>query len=132
MQSIYDHIQYYKIGKNQKEAIIAKLKALLSNEKEIRLAWLFGSVTRRDSIRDLDIAIHAEPEMTFQDFLDLNAQIELELGIPVDMVQVGNMPQKLKENIFASGILIKGTKHLQQQLQSASRFKTTFSSVKRS
>jgi predicted nucleotidyltransferase len=117
MQSTYDHIQYYKIGKKQKEAIILKLKALLANEKEIRLAWLFGSVIRRDSIRDLDIAIHVEPEMSFQDFLNLNAHIELELRIPVDMVQIENTPQKLKENILASGILIKGNQRLQQQFQ---------------
>ena len=117
MQSTYDHIQYYKIGKKQKEAIITKLKAHLSNQKEVTLAWLFGSITRRDSVRDLDLAFHAEPEMNFKDFLELNAQIELELGMPVDMVEIANAPQKLKEKIFASGILIKGTKRLQQQLQ---------------
>ena len=120
MQSTYDHIQYYKLGKKQKEAIIVKLKALLANEKEIKLAWLFGSVTRSDSIRDLDIAIHVEPEMNFQDFLNLNAQVELELRIPVDMVQIGNTPQKLKENILASGILIKGNQRLQREFQKAS------------
>lgn len=120
MQSSYDRIHYYKIGKNQKEAIIIKLKALLANEKEVRLAWVFGSLTRRDSIRDLDLAIFSQPEMTFNDFLNLNAQIELDLGMPVDMVEIGNAPQSLKENIFASGILIKGTQRLQDQLQKAS------------
>lgn len=120
MQSTYDHIQYYKLGKKQKETIIVKLKALLANEKEIRLAWLFGSVIRRDSIRDLDIAIYVEPEMNFQDFLNLNAQVELELRIPVDMVQIGNTPQKLKENILACGILIKGNQRLQRQFQKTS------------
>jgi nucleoside-triphosphatase len=119
MQSTYDRIQYYKIEKNQKEAIITKLKAFLASEKEVTLAWLFGSLTCRNSIRDIDLAIHSEPKLTFKDFLNLNAQIELELGMPVDMIEIGNTPQSLKENIFASGILLKGTRRLQQQLQSA-------------
>ena len=119
MQSTYDRIHYYKIEKKQKDAIITKLKALVANEKEVTLAWLFGSLTRRNSIRDIDLAIHSEPKLTFKDFLNLNAQIELELGMPVDMMEIGNTPQSLKENIFASGILLKGTRRLQQQLQSA-------------
>ncbi len=94
--------------------------ALLADEKEVTLAWLFGSLTKRDSVRDLDLAIHSEPEMPFKDFLNLNAQIELELRLPVDMVEVENVPQSLKENIFVSGILIKGTKRLQKQLQKTS------------
>ena len=120
MQSTYDRIYYYKIGKAQKEAIISKLKVLLANEKEVALAWVFGSITRRDSVRDLDLAIYSEPEMAFKDFLNLNAQIELELRMPVDLVEIENAPQSLKENIFASGILIKGTKRLQEQLQRVS------------
>ena len=120
MQSTYDRVQYYKIEKKQKEAIITKLQALLSSEQEIKLAWLFGSLIRRDSIRDIDIAIHSEPKLTFKDFLNLNAQIELELGIPVDMLEIDDAPQSLKGNIFASGILIKGTRRLRQKLQRAS------------
>ena len=121
MQSTYDRIQYYKIEKNQKEAIITKLKALLAIEKEVKLAWLFGSLTRRDKVRDIDLAIYSEPELPFKDFLNLNAQIELELGMPVDMLEIGNAPQSLKENIFASGILIKGTRSLQLQFQKSKR-----------
>jgi len=55
-----------------------------------------------------------------QVFLNLNAQIELELGMPVDMMKIDNAPQSLKENILASSILIKGTRRLQQKLQRAS------------
>ena len=119
MQSTYDHVQYYAISKTRKEALISKIKAILQNEKQITLAWIFGSFTRRDSVRDLDLAIYSNPKMAFKEYLSLNAQIELELGIPVDMVEIRDTPQSLKENILASGILIKGTKQLQTQLQKA-------------
>jgi predicted nucleotidyltransferase len=121
MQSTYDKIQYYKIGQKEKDIIIAKLEALLAKEKEVKLAWLFGSLTRRDSVRDLDVAIHSEPELAFKEFLYLNAQIELELGLPVDMVEIARAPESLQENIFLKGSLIKGTKSLQNQLQRATQ-----------
>jgi predicted nucleotidyltransferase len=117
MESTYDRIQYYKIEEKQKEAVITKLKGLLDSEREVTIAWLFGSLTRRNSVRDIDIAIHSEPKLAFKDFLNLNAQIELELGIPVDLIEISNAPNSLKENIFDSGILIKGTRRMQQQLQ---------------
>jgi hypothetical protein len=51
----------------------------------------------------------------------LNAQIELELGLPVDMVEIARAPESLQENIFLKGSLIKGTKSLQNQLQRATQ-----------
>jgi len=117
MQSTYDRIQYYKIEEKQKKVIIDKLKDLISHEKDVKIAWLFGSLTRGDSVRDLDIAIHAEPEKSFKDYLDLNAQIELELGYPVDMVEIAKVPASLQQRIYREGILIKGTKALQEQLE---------------
>ena len=117
MQSVYDKIQWYKIGQKEKDSIIIKLKALLAREKQVKFAWLFGSLTRRDSVRDIDVAIHSEPELPFKEFLNLNAQIELELGLPVDMIEIAKVPTTLQENIFTNGILIKGTKSFQNQLR---------------
>jgi predicted nucleotidyltransferase len=110
MQAKYDSIQYYKVGKNEKTSLIAKLKKLLEKENQIQQAWVFGSFTRRDTVRDIDVAIHAEPELTFREYLDLNAQIELELGVPVDLVEITKAPATLKENIIKKGTKIKPTR----------------------
>jgi predicted nucleotidyltransferase len=107
MQSTYDHIQYYKLSQKAKASLIAKLKTLLNKEKQVQQAWLFGSFTRRDSVRDIDVAIQSEPELTFTEYLYLNAQIELELGIPVDLVDIAKVPASLKENILKKGTQIK-------------------------
>src|SRR4030066_1008266 len=110
MQSTYDKIQYYRIGQKQKASTIAKLKTLLEKEEQVREAWVFGSFTRHDSIRDIDVAIHTEPELSFKEYLNLNAQIELELGIPVDLVQITKAPKSLEENILKNGTKIKKNK----------------------
>ena len=107
MQSTYDKIQYYKIGTKQKASLTAKLKALLAKEEKVQSAWLFGSFTRRDSIRDIDVAIQAEPEFSFKEYLDLNARLELELGVPVDLVEITKTPPTLKACILKNGTQIK-------------------------
>ncbi len=113
MQSAYDKIQYYEFSRKEKARITAKLKAFLAEEKRIKLAILFGSVTRRNYGRDIDLCVHAAPELSFKELLNLNAQIELELGMPVDLVELTNLPDSLKTNILKNGTLIKGTMHRQ-------------------
>jgi predicted nucleotidyltransferase len=113
MQSTYDKIQFYHLRKNE---IIQKLKKTLAKEKRIQLAIIFGSITRRNNIRDIDICIHSAPTLNFQELLNLNAQIELDLGIPVDLVELTALSQSFRVNILKNGTLIKGQKTLLNQL----------------
>lgn len=111
MQSAYDRIQYYRVGRKQKASIVAKLKALFAEDERVKLAVLFGSFTRQGSFRDVDVAVQTEPELAFRDFLDLNAHLELELGMPVDLVEIAKAPAALRENILRNGtLLLKGKK----------------------
>ena len=80
---------------------------LLEKEEQVREAWVFGSFTRRGSIRDIDVAIRVEPELSFKEYLSLNSEIELELGMPVDLIQITKAPKTLEENILREGTKIK-------------------------
>jgi len=117
MQSAYDKIQFYKLGQKEKNQIINKLKELLANEKRIKLAIIFGSLTRRNNIRDIDLCIHSEPTLNFKQLLNLNAQLELELGIPIDLVELTALSPQLRMNILKNGTLIKGAKTLRHKFQ---------------
>ena len=118
MQSTYDKIQFYHLRKNE---IIKKLKETLAKEKRIQLAIIFGSITRRNSIRDIDICIHSAPTLNFPELLNLNAQIELDLGIPVDLVELTALSPSFRVNILKNGTLIKGQKTLLNQLLNQAR-----------
>jgi predicted nucleotidyltransferase len=83
-QSTYDRIYFYKITEKQKDCIVDKLKAFFVDKEQVKLAWLFGSITRRDSVRDIDVAIHADPELPFKQFLYFSAEIEGLLRMPAD------------------------------------------------
>jgi predicted nucleotidyltransferase len=108
MQSAYDQIQFYKLGRKEKEAIIRKIGEILEKDKRIRLAIIFGSLTTRNYVRDIDICINSNPKLNFKELLELNAKIELELGVPVDMVELENLPKNLQANVLKNGVKIKG------------------------
>jgi predicted nucleotidyltransferase len=118
MQSTYDKIQFYKLGQKEKEEIIKKLKKLLANRKRIQFAIIFGSLATRDYIRDIDVCIHSNPKLKFNELLDLNAKIELDLGIPVDLVELENLTTTFQTSILRNGIIIKGRKTLLDKLVS--------------
>ena len=111
MQSPYDRIQYYNFNEEQKANLVSKLKALLAEDSRIQSAWIFGSFTRRGSVRDIDVAIRAKPKITFKEYLDLNVEIELELGLPADLVEINKVPTALKDTIIKNGTLIKNPKN---------------------
>ncbi|MEM3726177.1 MAG: nucleotidyltransferase domain-containing protein [Candidatus Bathyarchaeia archaeon] len=111
MELTCDKIQYYKLSRKEKEEIVEKLKKSLAKDKRIRLAIIFGSLTTRDYIRDIDICINSNPKLNLKELLDLNAKIELELGIPIDLVELENLPTTLQRDILQNGIKIKGQKH---------------------
>jgi predicted nucleotidyltransferase len=116
MQSTYDKIQFYKLGQKQKDKIILQLKKSLAKEKNIKLAVIFGSLTTRKSKRDVDLAVYTAPTLTFNELLNLNAQLELDLAKPVDLVELRNLSATLQTNILKNGTLIKGQKTLLRQL----------------
>jgi predicted nucleotidyltransferase len=116
MQSNYDRIYFYEIPKEAKACLIEKLQTFLADKEEIKLAWLFGSITRRESVRDVDVAIHADPELPFKQFLYLGAEIEGVLRMPADLVQVTQVSSELRNSILKRGQLVKGTKLQQKEL----------------
>jgi len=110
MQSTYDKIQFYKLSQKEKDKIVKKLKNSLVGEKRIQLAIIFGSLTTRSNIRDIDLCIHSNPKLNFKELLNLNAQIELDIGIPVDLVELTNLTTTLQASILKNGTKIKGQK----------------------
>ncbi|MEM2915340.1 MAG: nucleotidyltransferase domain-containing protein, partial [Candidatus Bathyarchaeia archaeon] len=76
------------------------------------LAYLFGSITRRNRVRDIDVAIYAAPILEFEEFLKLGAKLELELKIPLDLVQIQELKPTFRYKIlrFGQPIIIKDKK----------------------
>lgn len=116
MQSSYDKIRFYRLDSVKKEKIIRKLEGALANEERIKLALVFGSLTSRHSVRDIDVCIYSAPILDFKEFLGLNARIELDIGIPIDISELSNLSPSLRINVLRHGVLVKGPRNLHHRL----------------
>jgi len=116
MESVYDKVQFYKFSEKEKDKTIRKLKKSLANEKRILLALIFGSLTRRNSVRDIDVGVYSAPTLNPSELLKLNAEIELNLGVPIDLVELTYLSPSFRINILKNGTLIRGKETLLHQL----------------
>jgi predicted nucleotidyltransferase len=116
MQSSYDAIRFYKLDSERRKRIIRRLKEDLAREEKIKLALVFGSSTTRHSVRDVDVCIYSVPTMDLKELLDINARVELDIGIPVDISELSNLPPSLRIDILRHGILVKGPRSFSYQL----------------
>ena len=112
MEPKYDKIVYYRLRSEEKRALLDSLKSLFEKDDSVKLCYVFGSFTRREHIRDIDIAIYAMPYLPFNEFLSFGTKIEIQLGIPVDLLQLQDIDPNLRFKILIHGIpvLIKDEK----------------------
>jgi len=116
MQSFYDAIRFYKLDFERKEKIIRTLRKVFTNDERIKLALVFGSSTTRQSVRDVDVCVYSAPTMDFNELLDINARVELEIGIPVDILEFSSLPPSIRIKVLRHGVLVKGQRRLCCQL----------------
>jgi len=88
---------------NLKE-VIEKVKKVLEREDRVLVAVVYGSATRRERVRDIDIAIYAKPDMPLREFLRIEAELEREIGVPVDLVPLDRVPPELAYKALTSGV----------------------------
>ncbi len=93
-------ISYHRVSV---EDISRKLREILSGMAEVKIAVLFGSVLRRNVVRDLDVGIVTEPELDLKELIRISNAIEDELGIPIDLVPLRKTPPKLRLKALSSG-----------------------------
>jgi len=75
-ENMVDKIKYYKFKREEKEEILCRLKEYFEREERIKLAYIFGGFTRRNVVRDIDVAVYAVPAFSFSEILKLNVNVE--------------------------------------------------------
>jgi len=94
---------YYDI--NLKE-VVEKVRKILEKEDKVLIAVIFGSATRRNRVRDIDVAVYLKPKYTLKELLLLEAKIEKILKVPVDLVPLDQASLKLAYKALAKGIKV--------------------------
>jgi len=94
-------IRYYEINLNE---IVSKARRIL--EKHVKIAVLYGSATRRKLVRDIDIAVYMEPEPTLKQLLILEAKLEREIKIPVELRLITHLHPETAYKALTKGVKI--------------------------
>jgi len=81
-----------------------------ADDRGVAVVYLFGSAARRsDDFRDVDVAIllREEPPPGLDGLcLDMGAELEGRLGVPVDLVVLNRAPVDLVHRVLRDGILL--------------------------
>ena len=97
-----------KVRSADKEAILFRIKDVLEGDSRILLAVVFGSFTRYNTIRDIDLAVYMVGFTDAFDVLEyceeLSSKLSSIIGIPVDVVPL----QYSRDSVF-NETLIHGT-----------------------
>jgi len=78
------------------DSIIPKVRPLLTKDPRVKVAVVFGSILRRDEVRDIDIAVYTHPPLTLKELLLLGDRLEREVGIPIDLIPLNEVDPKLQ------------------------------------
>ena len=100
-----EKFRYYMASREEKEAIIAKIRRVLEDEGVV-LAVLFGSFVELDSFRDIDLAVYIRGNEDLSFMFKLANKLEEELGYPVDIVPLNIIPPKFRHYILTKGVVI--------------------------
>jgi len=103
----FDKIKYYRFKKDEKEEILRRLKEYFEREERIKLAYIFGGFTRRNVVRDIDVAVYAVPAFSFSELVKLNVNVEQMLCISVDVIQLQDIDPAFRLKVLREGIPLK-------------------------
>ena len=95
------------LAREEKGRILAEAKRLLEVEPRILLAVVFGSFTKSNLVRDLDIAVYlAKPRDTIEDYdycESLARRLTTRLGILVNIVALNHARDSVFNEALATG-----------------------------
>jgi predicted nucleotidyltransferase len=97
-------IEYYEV--DDIDRVVKIVKEVLERFKFIEIAVLFGSILRRNFIRDIDVGLVVDREISFKEFNEVASTLEQTLNIPVDLVILNNAPPLIKFKALVEGIKI--------------------------
>ncbi len=92
-----------------RDATIRTLRERLATEPDLMSAWLFGSVARGTdrTSSDVDVAVlSASGSVPFERVSDLSAELGIDLGRDVQIVDLHDAPPDLVHRVLRDGVLL--------------------------
>lgn len=104
--------EYLSMEMAERQKITEKVKQVLSREKELVFAFVFGSFLNSPSFRDVDIAVYAkkiEKNRVFDFEVSLAEKTAKTVSFPIDAIDLKYLnfaPHSFLNNVFSRGQLL--------------------------
>jgi predicted nucleotidyltransferase len=96
-------IQYFHVDRDKAVRVLRKF---FEKYKEISFVILFGSATRREIVRDIDVLVHAKRKFDFRELSRISLELEEELGVPVDLVTSDQVYPQILYKALINGVYV--------------------------
>lgn len=85
-----------------KDELIKRIKDYLFSKDNIAIAYIFGSFGTEDfnCHSDIDIAILSYKEITYNECLKLNSELEDIIGLPIDLNNIESLPEYIQVQVI--------------------------------
>lgn len=105
-----NRISWINVNKKLRDEILRKLKQYANDRENIKILVLYGSILRRDFIRDVDVAVFVREDKEDLLYLEFRIEEELEriLRIPVDVRVINRAPPWFIKKVLKEGLILKG------------------------
>jgi predicted nucleotidyltransferase len=97
-------IEYYEV--KDVNSVAKVVREVLERFDFIEVAVIFGSVLRRSIVRDIDIGIAVNREISLEEYNEIASLLEQALNIPVDLVILNDAPPLLRFKALVEGIKV--------------------------
>lgn len=97
----------HRLSIEEKEKIIKEIRKTLEKRSEVCFAYLFGSFTRYNLVRDIDVAVWVKEGINPLEYtIKLSEELEKKTRLPIDVIILNAAPVTLRYNVFREGQLI--------------------------
>ncbi|QOJ79281.1 nucleotidyltransferase domain-containing protein [Infirmifilum lucidum] len=107
----------YTYYRGRREEVLGGLRRILGTEPKVLLATVFGSFAEGEVYRDVDVAVYAV-DADLHYYLTLGARLEMELGVPVDLVPLDEAPPTLTIRALKGIVVVEKAPGLYEALLS--------------
>ncbi|MCD6488481.1 MAG: hypothetical protein J7K21_04580 [Desulfurococcales archaeon] len=102
-----ERFRFYRLCLKERKRIISIIKDILNNYDNIELAVIHGSFLRKETFRDIDIAIYISGEHDPLFYrITLGNMLEERIGYPIDINILNSAPPQVIIEILKEGEVI--------------------------
>jgi len=112
---------YYELPAEERERVLRAIAERLAGDSNVVFAYAHGGFVRRRFFRDVDVAVWLrDPGDPLRYVVDLSAELEVEVGLPVDLQVLNEAPLPFKYRVVTEGkLLFSRDERLRKELVNA-------------